>query len=260
MRAVRGALQALAAQAGSSDFDLLQPKGWLARATGKGKERPPVSSRSTTARAGRRRPARRREARCSGAGRPGRRVERTLLEFDVELKALEKIIDQGARWLQDMRNQLKTREAQGGDDAPRKAMQEDERRCELLVDRLKQLRAASSARAAGAGTLPGRRPAPRRVAERCSRRWTASGDVAAAAEPPSPGSEGRVAAAAKAWTRAQGATRIADAPAGRRGLRALQAQEQALAAELAALQSPCRPPPEAAPSCRCSPSTSATPG
>jgi hypothetical protein len=68
-----------------------------------------------------------------------------LLEFEVEFRALEKIIDQGARWLQDMRNQLKEREAQGGDDEAKRQIREDVQRCELLVGRLKLLRALSTA-------------------------------------------------------------------------------------------------------------------
>jgi hypothetical protein len=72
-------------------------------------------------------------------------TERTLVEFEVEFRGIEKIIDQGARWLQDMRNQLKQREAQGGDEAEQRQIREDSQRCELLVTRLKLLRALSSA-------------------------------------------------------------------------------------------------------------------
>jgi len=81
-------------------------------------------------------------------GRQGDQASRTdlsLLEFEVEYRAIEKIIDQGARWLQDMRNQLKVREAQGGDEAAQKQIREDTQRCELLVARLKALRALCSA-------------------------------------------------------------------------------------------------------------------
>jgi hypothetical protein len=73
------------------------------------------------------------------------RTDLTLLEFEVEYRAIEKIIDQGARWLQDMRNQLKAREAQGGDEAVQRQIREDTQRCELLVARLKSLRALCSA-------------------------------------------------------------------------------------------------------------------
>jgi DNA repair exonuclease SbcCD ATPase subunit len=73
------------------------------------------------------------------------RTDMTLLEFEVEYRALEKIIDQGARWLQDMRNQLKEREAKGGDAEAMRQIKEDAQRCELLVGRLKLLRALSTA-------------------------------------------------------------------------------------------------------------------
>jgi len=72
-------------------------------------------------------------------------TDMTLLEFEVEYRALEKIIDQGARWLQDMRNQLKEREAKGGDAEALRQIKEDAQRCELLVGRLKLLRALSTA-------------------------------------------------------------------------------------------------------------------
>jgi hypothetical protein len=44
-----------------------------------------------------------------------------------------------------MREQLKAREAQGGDEAALRSMQEDAQRCELLVARLKLLRTLSTA-------------------------------------------------------------------------------------------------------------------
>ncbi|HYE40460.1 MAG TPA: hypothetical protein VEB23_11035 [Ramlibacter sp.] len=75
----------------------------------------------------------------------GAAADRTVLEIGVELRAIEKIMDQGARWLQDMRGQLKTRQAQGGDAAVQQQIDEDTQRCELLVVRLKQLRAVSAA-------------------------------------------------------------------------------------------------------------------
>jgi uncharacterized protein YaaN involved in tellurite resistance len=73
------------------------------------------------------------------------RIDLALLEFEVEFRAIDKIIDQGARWLQDMRSQLKTREAEGGDEPAQRQIREDAQRCELLVARLKMLRALSSA-------------------------------------------------------------------------------------------------------------------
>ena len=143
---VRAALDALAGLAGRLDFGLLEPKGWLARATGKGKQEAAgfLAQYERIAKAGE---DLKDDVRALQRSRQslGAAVDRTLMEFDVELKAIEKIIDQGARWLQDMRNQLKTREALGGDAAALKAVQEDAARCELLVTRLKQLRTASSA-------------------------------------------------------------------------------------------------------------------
>jgi chromosome segregation ATPase len=73
-------------------------------------------------------------------------TDRTLVEFEVEYRALDKIIDQGARWLQDMRNQLKTRQAQAAaDEQAQEQIRADAARCETLVARLKLLRAAVAA-------------------------------------------------------------------------------------------------------------------
>lgn len=72
-------------------------------------------------------------------------VDRTLVEFAVEVRAIEKIIDQGSRWLNDMRNQLKTRQAGTPDAQALQQIKDDSARCEILVERLKVLRAASNA-------------------------------------------------------------------------------------------------------------------
>ncbi|WP_395687306.1 hypothetical protein [Caenimonas koreensis] len=69
----------------------------------------------------------------------------SLLDLEVEYKAIEKVQDQGARWLQDMRSQLKTRHAQDNDAAAAKQIGDDEARCEILVARLKVLREVSAA-------------------------------------------------------------------------------------------------------------------
>jgi chromosome segregation ATPase len=69
--------------------------------------------------------------------------DRSLVELEVEYRALDKIIDQGARWLQDMRNQIKAREAQPGADQAQ--IRADAARCETLVARLKLLRACVAA-------------------------------------------------------------------------------------------------------------------
>lgn len=134
----RGALQGV-------DFSALQPRGLLARAMGKGREETAVfaSRRRQTAEAlddlreqavdGQRRD----EAMDIGAGL-------TLAEMATETQAIESIIDQGSRWLHDMRNQLRVRQMQKPDAAAQAAIDEDTRRCELLVARIKLLRAANS--------------------------------------------------------------------------------------------------------------------
>jgi hypothetical protein len=128
------------------DFSLVQPKGWLARATGKGKEASAgfTSQFDRILKAGEdladevRTFQRKQQAQAAA-------LERSVVEVDVEVRAIEKIMDQGARWLQDMRTQLKSREAAGGDAGVQQQIREDTARCELLVVRLKQLRAAISA-------------------------------------------------------------------------------------------------------------------
>lgn len=71
--------------------------------------------------------------------------DRTLVEFNVEYQALDKVIHQGSRWLQDMRTQGKARAAEAGDAEAEQQFQSNEARCELLVERLKLLRAAATA-------------------------------------------------------------------------------------------------------------------
>jgi hypothetical protein len=128
------------------DFGLLQSKGLLARLSGKhrtagaefaGQYRHIDEAAQALA------------ARIKGLQQEQREqaggTDLTLLEFTVEFQALEKIIDQGARWLQDMRNQLKVRQAAQNEEAERQQIEVDEARCELLVARLKALRALSSA-------------------------------------------------------------------------------------------------------------------
>lgn len=127
------------------DFGLLQSsRGWLARATGKartaGAEFGQQYERCTQAGATLKEEVKALQARQQAQASA---TERTLVEFEVEWRALEKILDQGARWLQDMRNQLKTR--QPADEAGRRQLHEDAARCELLLVRLKALRAVSTA-------------------------------------------------------------------------------------------------------------------
>lgn len=127
------------------DFGLLRPRGWWARATGKGRtagsefvaqfER---IEEAVQALAAQNQLLRKKQLQMAGA-------DRALLELDVESRALDQIIDQGTRWLQDMRNQLKAREAADVDGAARPQIEADTARCELLVARLKVLRAVASA-------------------------------------------------------------------------------------------------------------------
>jgi hypothetical protein len=129
------------------DFGLLQQKGGLlARLTGKNRNAVcEFASQYDEIEAATRALAEQAKALQGKQGDQASRTDLTLLEFEVEFRALDKIIDQGARWLQDMRNQLKAREAQGGDEAVRRQIEEDTKRCELLVGRLKSLRALSTA-------------------------------------------------------------------------------------------------------------------
>lgn len=143
---VLGSLTALGEALPPLDFSLLQPKGWLARATGKAKtagaeflaqhERIREAAEEVKQQA---------QAIVKAVGPKTSVTERTLLEFEVEWRAIEKILDQGARWLQDMRNQLKTRQAGVADAAGQSAIDQDAARCEILVQRLKMLRAVAHA-------------------------------------------------------------------------------------------------------------------
>jgi hypothetical protein len=127
------------------DFGLLQDSGWWARTTGK--------SRSAGAQfaarfeqieqvagglTGQAQDLQKRQQEQSAA------AELALVELEVEYHAIDKIIDQGARWLQDMRGQLKSRGA-AADPAAMEQSRQDTERCEILVARLKALRAVSSA-------------------------------------------------------------------------------------------------------------------
>lgn len=146
-RAVQATVEALGGALQQVDFALLQPKGWLARATGKGKEAGAVFGAQVD-RVLRAAEDVKEEVQALQRKQQAQATvtDRTLDEFDVEVKAIEKIIDQGARWLQDMRNQLKEREAKAaGNVGLRQQMEQDAARCELLVARLKLLRAATSA-------------------------------------------------------------------------------------------------------------------
>lgn len=128
------------------DFGLLQNRGLLARLSGKSKnagaafgaqfEQIDSSLKALLAQT--------RNLQKEYADQSNR-TDLTLLELEVEYRAIEKVIDQGARWLHDMRTQLKTREAASPTEAERLKIREDAVRCELLVTRLKALRAIASA-------------------------------------------------------------------------------------------------------------------
>jgi hypothetical protein len=230
----------LAAALGAVDFSLLQPRGWLARATGKGKEAAAgfrdqcdACTRAGEALAGELRTLQRRQQAQASV------LARTVAEGEAEVRAVEKIMDQGARWLQDMRGQLKARESAGGDAATLQKIAEDTRRCELLVARLKQLRAADAAAAQAVEhckALAARSTALATSLQQVleggwkdvARRLDALADQAAEGAAPD-----AVEACRKAVPGLAEALRQAGSDA-----QALQSQEQALARELAALQEP----------------------
>lgn len=148
LAAVASHLEQLAAALPALDFSLLERSGWWARATGKGRGRGAEfaarfaqvaeaarSVSSVTSKL-------RREHQADAA-----LAERALVELEVQCRAVEQIIDQGSRWLQDMRSQLKLRQAAAVDLAAQQAVLEDSNRCDTLVARLKLLRALCNASA-----------------------------------------------------------------------------------------------------------------
>lgn len=141
--ALAQSLAAAAAAVPGLDLSLLEPKGWLARATGKAKGAAAEFSAQfdiIVAALGTAHQVASEWHKVQSAAAVPR--DRALVEFEVEWRAIDKIIDQGARWLQDMRNQLKARQGAGGDEAQ---IHQDAARCELLVARLKLLRAIATA-------------------------------------------------------------------------------------------------------------------
>jgi hypothetical protein len=143
---VRGALEALQTVQQQLDFSLLQTRGWWARTTGKarsaGAEFAAQVEQITEA------------TRALGTlasllqkSQPGESAvtERTLVDMEVEYRALDQLVEQGAKWLQDMRTQLQQRHAAAAaDPAAQQQVREDAARCEILVTRLKALRAISA--------------------------------------------------------------------------------------------------------------------
>lgn len=144
--ALAGDLEALTTAWQQLDFKLLQTRGWWARTTGKARsagaefaaqvDQIDARLKAVTARAAE-------FGRNHGAGAAV--TDRTLLNLDVEYRALDKIVEQGAKWLQDMRGQLQQRHAAAATDpAAQQKVREDAARCEILVVRLKALRALSA--------------------------------------------------------------------------------------------------------------------
>jgi hypothetical protein len=152
LAAVAARLEQLAAALPGLDFSLLEPVGWWARTTGKGRHGGAEFTAQFEQIGEMARPL------ASLAAALGREqqadaalTERSLVELEVESHAVEKIIDQGARWLQDMRSQLKVRQAAATDLQAQQAVLEDANRCDILVARLKLLRALCNA----AAPIPG---------------------------------------------------------------------------------------------------------
>lgn len=135
------ALQALTQAQGQLDFGLLQSRGWWARTTGKARsaggefaaqvEQIAAAMKAVGA-----------HARTAQGPAAGDAADHTLVDMEVENGALEKIVEQGAKWLQDMRGQLQQRHAAAAaDPAAQQQVRDDVARCEILVVRLKALRA-----------------------------------------------------------------------------------------------------------------------
>jgi hypothetical protein len=234
--ALASALQAWQGAAGELDFEALQPRGWLARATGRGKEEAAVFA-ARHARVLRAFDDLGDEARALHKKLQGQggSTDRTLDEVAVEVRAIEKIIDQGARWLQDMRNQLKARAAGASAGDP---VAEDAARCELLVERLKLLRAASSA--AQQASERSKAVAGRRAAFRAALQQLLEGEASAWQEQLAPVAAEAGASARQGLDAARTAHRDlqAGAEALARECAQLRAQDQALAEELASLDAP----------------------
>ena len=141
LQRVAGALQGL-------DFSLLEPDGWWARTRGKGRS----SGTEFSAQFEQIAEATGSVAQLADALRVEQQAdatlsERALVELQVEYQALEKIIDQGSRWLQDMRTQLTLRQAAAVEVQAQQTVLEDANRCDILVARLKALRALCNAAA-----------------------------------------------------------------------------------------------------------------
>lgn len=226
---------------GELDFSLAQPKGWLARATGKGKEAA-AGFQSQFKRVQQAGEDLADEVQAAGKQQSVQRtnVDRMVLEFEAEVRAIEKIMEQGTRWLQDMRTQLKTRQAQGGDAAVQQQIRQDEARCELLVNRLKLLRGVTTATQAALercrGTLARRAALLASLQQLVDTEWKAARQrIAPVAEEVA--ASGAADEGVERAQRASTALQTALQQAGQ-DCAGVQALEQAAADELAGLQGP----------------------
>lgn len=239
---LKAALQATADELEKLDYELLEPKGLLARVTGKGKAQGAgfVSQFDRIGHGGEDIADELRALQKKLQTQDGA-TDRSMMEFGVEVKALEKIIDQSSRWLQDMRGQLKARVAEANPDpAVQQQIREDNARCELIVERLKLLRAAITAAQQATErckAIVGRRAAllesVRQVLDGEWKKWQ-DRLTPVAAEAKATGS------ASSGIDRAQRAQKELDAALQQavKDCRQMQKQEEALASELAALHEP----------------------
>lgn len=145
---VASELERLAAALPALDFSLLQSRGWWARASGKSR----ISGAEFSDRFEKLHGMTRALASAANTLRQEQQAdtplaERALTELEVEYLAVEKIIEQGARWLHDMRTQLKLRQSAAAEPQAQQAVLEDTNRCDILVARLKLLRALCNAAA-----------------------------------------------------------------------------------------------------------------
>lgn len=123
-------------------FEGLQVRGWWGRATGKSK-----SAGAEFAEQVARLVALQAQAETQGTQFQDEHVsraaedERLMIDAELDLRALDDLVEKGAKWLQDMQAELKRRHVAALDDAARQGVRRDVARCEALVPRLKALRA-----------------------------------------------------------------------------------------------------------------------
>ncbi|MET0312031.1 MAG: hypothetical protein ABW051_08275, partial [Burkholderiaceae bacterium] len=114
LKSFGAALQALRTAVEAIDFGLLQSGGWLSRLSGKGKsagaqfaqqvEEVNLAAAAVS-----------KETASLGKTAAAAASDRAHVEMAVEGGALDQIVDQGGRWLQDMRAQLQKRHAEATD-------------------------------------------------------------------------------------------------------------------------------------------------